>query len=204
MPRGIYVRTEEQKENNRKAQLKHYQEHPERIDKIRQGHIGFKYSEESKLNMSKASLGKKKSPEHKEKVRLSHNTIEYIKNISGKLNGMYGKSPSHSHKKYIHSTPFQGERKMHRWEHLYASYLDSIGEEYFYEPNPFAMNINGRDTTYTLDFFLLNSSKFVEVKGYWRDDAKAKFEQFKEIIEQYYNYEVLMKEKLQNLGINLK
>ena len=124
-------------------------------------------------------------------------------NFRGKSCHRYGKSPNHSKKTFIHYTPFQGEIKMHKWEHIYASHLDSINELYLYEPDFFELNINGRDTTYTPDFILPIKNKFVEIKGYWRDDAKLKSDTFKEQYKDTFNYEVLFKEDLINLGIDL-
>jgi len=34
------------------------------------------------------------------------------------------------------------------------------------------------ETTYTPDFWVKDLNLYVEVKGYWRDDAKAKFNAF--------------------------
>ena len=41
---------------------------------------------------------------------------------------------------------------------------------------------------------------YIEVKGYWRDDAKQKFKQFKEKYPDK-DIKVLMKPDLENLGI---
>jgi hypothetical protein len=37
--------------------------------------------------------------------------------------------------------------------------------------------------TYTPDFYLLDSNKWIEVKGYWYDDAIIKYNKFIEIFK---------------------
>ncbi len=122
----------------------------------------------------------------------------------GKKNPMYGTLAPHPKKVFPHLTPFQGEILMHRWDRLYAQYLDSIGELYVYESRPFEMVINNKFTTYIPDFYLPIQRKFVEIKGYWRDDAKLKSDKFHSDFCQNWSYEVLMKKDLEILGINLK
>lgn len=60
-----------------------------------------------------------------------------------------------------------------------------------------------KEGTYRPDFFLVESTMFWKVKGWWRDDAKIKFEAF---IEQYpkINIRLMMLKELQNEGINIK
>ncbi len=193
----------ETKEKQRKAKLGKKQL-PELTEKIRQANLGKKRSPE----ICKKIKQIQSNPEVKEKIRKAH--IERLKDP--KNNPMYGKKgklcPNYGHVRYhskqtfIHLTPLQGERKMHRWEHLYATYLDSIGELYLYELQAFEMNI-GYDTTYTPDFFLPLQNKFIEIKGYWRDDAKLKSDKFIELYSKDYNYEILYKIDLKNLGIKL-
>lgn len=105
-----------------------------------------------------------------------------------------------------HLTPNQGIVWMKsQLEIKYALYLESIGIEYYYEPNPFAMNINGRDTTYTPDFLLLNDGDFIEIKVHWCDGDidKLKSNKFKEDFCEYFRYEVLFEKDLIKLGINI-
>lgn len=63
------------------------------------------------------------------------------------------------------------------WEANYARYLNFKGINWKYEPIHFKLK-NG--TTYTPDFLLIDYNEYVEIKGYWRDDAKEKFIMFKE------------------------
>lgn len=62
------------------------------------------------------------------------------------------------------------------WEANYARFLNFKQEKWQYEYKTFELK-DGR--TYTPDFYLENEDVFVEVKGFWRDDAKEKFELFK-------------------------
>lgn len=221
MPRGIFVRTKETKEKIRQANIIKNKSLKQR-EKVKQSNLGNKYSlgkkrtTEQKEHYRQAGIERFKNPEEIKKQRLINlgrkRTPEQIENNRqaqirngknrGKNNSMYGKTPKHG-KGTWYETP-QGKIFLKSsWELAYAKYLDSIGEEYYYEPSAFCMNINGKDTTYTPDFYLPNKGKFVEVKGYWRDDAKAKFDYFSNIpeINEYFGYELLMKDDLQKLGV---
>ena len=92
---------------------------------------------------------------------------------------------------------------MHNWDELYATYLDKKGEPYLYEHQAFPLILNNKQTTYTPDFFLLNKNLYIEIKGYWRGDAKEKFELFLKIYPEI-KIELLMENDLKKLGINLK
>ena len=73
-------------------------------EKLRQNWLGRKHTDKSKLNMSKAQKGKKKSEEHKKKLSENsskhflgkYHTIETLKKMSvaqsGENNPMYGKT----------------------------------------------------------------------------------------------------------------
>jgi len=63
------------------------------------------------------------------------------------------------------------------WEIAYAKWLDKNGIEWQYESDTFDLG----NTTYTPDFYLPKDNKYIEIKGYWREDAKEKFKLFKKI-----------------------
>jgi len=46
----------------------------------------------------------------------------------------------------------------------------------------FDIDYNNKEGTYTPNFYLINGNKYIEIKGWWRDDAKIKYESF---IKQY-------------------
>lgn len=74
------------------------------------------------------------------------------------------------------------------WEILVVKYFDSNNIKWQYEPKVFIID---EKCTYTPDFYLPEQNKWIEVKGYWREDAIIKFAQFKqkysEIIEIWDN-----------------
>lgn len=86
------------------------------------------------------------------------------------------------------------------WEIAYARYLDVNNIEWDYEPKAFEIVINGIEKTYTPDFFLIKENKFIEIKGFWRDESLIKFNTFRERYPEI-EIEVLMKKDLRDLGI---
>jgi hypothetical protein len=63
------------------------------------------------------------------------------------------------------------------WEYKYAKYLTKNNIKWLYEPKTFDLG----DTTYTPDFYLPKTKEHIEIKGYWRNDAKKKFKLFKKL-----------------------
>lgn len=63
------------------------------------------------------------------------------------------------------------------YEIAYAKWLDRNNIGWIYEPKVFDLG----DTTYTPDFYLPGTYTYVEIKGFWRDDAKKKFKLFKKL-----------------------
>lgn len=130
-------------------------------------------------------------------------TSERRNKCSGKKCHFYGKI-YHSQKIFPHLTPSQGIVKMCRWDRKKAQYYDSNNIQYVYEPKAFEIVLNdGCETTYTPDFYLPNTDEYIEVKGYFRGDAKLKFETFKELYPEI-KIKLLMEQDLKDLGINLK
>jgi len=66
------------------------------------------------------------------------------------------------------------------YEIIYAKYLDKNEIKWKYEPKTFDLG----KTTYTPDFYLPESDTYVEVKGYWLEDAKKKFKKFKDMYKE--------------------
>lgn len=65
------------------------------------------------------------------------------------------------------------------WEANYARIMNYLGISWQYEPETFPMCIDGQETSYLPDFFIPEENKYVEVKGYWRNDlSKKKYENF--------------------------
>ena len=68
--------------------------------------------------------------------------------------------------------------------------------KYRYEPKAFNLD----NTTYRPDFYLPKTNEYIEIKGYWRNDAKTKFKLFKKLYPKI-KVKILMKPKLQILGV---
>jgi len=109
----------------------------------------------------------------------------------GKNNPMYGRPPVHGKRIKYNKILFRST-----WEVEYAKYLDKHNTKWRYEPKVFYLG----DTTYTPDFYLPESDTWVEIKGYWRDDAKKKFDLFR---KKYYSMNILLLQykELKKMGI---
>jgi predicted nuclease of restriction endonuclease-like RecB superfamily len=57
------------------------------------------------------------------------------------------------------------------WEEAFAKWCDRNKTKWLYESKTFNLG----ETTYTPDFYLSESDTYIEIKGFWRDDAKKKF-----------------------------
>lgn len=88
---------------------------------------------------------------------------------SGKNSVLFGKI-SHGKGSYYKSIWMRSS-----YEVAYAKWLDRQGIKWLYEPKTFDLG----NTTYTPDFYLPEFDLYIEIKGWWRDDAKKKFEEFK-------------------------
>lgn len=162
---------------------------------------------------------KKHKPETIIKMKISQqkrvNSPDYV-------NPSFGKLPSikcnRSHGDW-YRTPCQGIKFLRsQWEIKYAKYLDSQNISWYYEFKGFPMNIgkdskyypNGKDSTYHPDFWLPSLNKFIEIKGRdnyesWdnNDDPKLKSDKFKNEFCKDWSYEVLFRDNLLELELNL-
>jgi len=107
--------------------------------------------------------------------------------MKGKNNPMFGKIAHHSKK-----IKYKKILMRSSWEMAYAKYLDKLGIKWLYESKTFDLG----DCTYTPDFYLPEQNKYIEIKGWWRNNDKRKFKLF---IKKYPNKNiiVLMKFDLQ-------
>lgn len=111
-------------------------------------------------------------------------------NNKGRKNPMFGKTTHSKYMKYkkiyFHSS----------WEVKYAKYLDKQGIKWLYEPKTFDLE----NTTYTPDFYLPKKNLYIEIKGYWREDARKKYRLFKKLYSDIkimiYNKKQLEKERI--------
>lgn len=142
-----------------------------------------------------SKAGRTLSEETKAKLSVSH-----IGKSTGKSNGMYGKPPSHGKGVWYTKTVWLRSS----YEVAVAQLLDRMQVKWVNEPGPFDIvyEYDGktRHGTYRPDFYLIDMGIYLETKGYWRDDALAKFNAFK---EQYpeLRIELLDTSRLKRLGI---
>jgi len=91
---------------------------------------------------------------------------------------------------------YNGIKMRSGWEIKFAQYLDSKNIKWTYEPESFETPFG----FYTPDFWIPEWNIFVEVKGWFRKDAKLKFDFFKTVQPVILANE----EYLKSLGIKLK
>ena len=108
----------------------------------------------------------------------------------GKLNSMYGKGV------VIKKVKYKNIWMRSSWEIKFAMWMDLSNIKWKYEPRFFEL----KKSTYTPDFYLPEFDCYIEIKGYWRKDAKQKFVQFKKI---YNNISIFLfnQKKLQLIGV---
>jgi hypothetical protein len=137
---------------------------------------------------TKTMLGKKQTKITKNKIS---NTL--IKNgiNKGRKNGMFGIPSPHGKR-----IKYKGISFRSGWEVAYAKYLDRNNIKWFYESKTFDLG----NCTYTPDFYLPKTNKFIEIKGFWRDRSKLRFNLFR---KKYFNIKItiLMEKDLKNLKI---
>jgi hypothetical protein len=148
---------------------------------IKNGMFGIRLT--GKLN---GMFGKCHTDETKEKIRKTK-IGKKVPTNTGKNCHLYGQMPEHTKR-----IKYNNIKMRSSWEAKYAQYLDGKNIKWLYEPKAFELIINKKETTYTPDFYLPEFDCYIEIKGWWRDDAKKKFKKFK----QRYN-----KIKIKVLGI---
>lgn len=140
---------------------------------------GKKHSEES---INKIREFQKMNPLNKGK-----NSNFYGKQYHGKGNWYFCKDGS---KVWMRSS----------WEIKFAKYLDENNIDWLYEPKVFPIFYNDKDGTYKPDFYLIKEDKFIEIKGWWRDDAKIKFDSF---VNQYSKIKIELYDKYELKKLNI-
>ena len=88
----------------------------------------------------------------------------------GKKNPMYGRSP------IWHTCEYKGIEFRSSWEVEYAKLFDTLDINWEYESKRFIVGA----FTYCPDFYLPDINAYVEVKGYFRNQTKAFYREFKE------------------------
>lgn len=116
---------------------------------------------------------------------------EHSKLMSGKNNPRFGKAPPqikgfYYKKRYMRSS----------YEINFAIFLDGSNIKWEYESASFDLG----DTTYTPDFYLPEFDCYIETKGWFREEAKIKFNKF---LKEYNNVNIKLfnQESLKLMGI---
>jgi len=116
----------------------------------------------------------------------------------GKNSSAYGKIQHGKRGKY------KGINMRSSYEIAYAKYLDKNNINWLYESKTFEIiyNYKGkkREGTYTPDFYLPRTKQYIEIKGWWRDNAKEKFEAFRKKYPEI-KINILMQKELKDLKI---
>lgn len=86
------------------------------------------------------------------------------------------------------------------WEYAVAVFLDRLKKRWRYEPTAFQIEVNGKKTTYTPDFYLVDDDEYIEVKGYWREAYIAKHKAF---CETYPDIKIEVWDETKLLKLNL-
>ncbi len=140
--------------------------------------------------------GKKHTEESLEKMK-----IVASKNAKrGKDSNFYGKTPKHGRGSWYICKDGSKVWMRSTWETKFAAYLDINNIGWLYEIKKFPITYLDKNGTYTPDFYLIKENKYIEVKGWWRDDAKIKFDSFK---EQYSDIEIELYDKIKLKEINV-
>lgn len=82
------------------------------------------------------------------------------------------------------------------WEANFAKWCDLSGIKWEYESKTFDLG----NTTYTPDFYLPEFNCYIEIKGYWWQDAKEKFNKF---IKIYPNILMILLQKPELLNMSV-
>lgn len=133
--------------------------------------------------------GKKHTEESLEKMKIASR-----RNVrKGEASNFYGKTPKHGRGSWYECKDGSKVWMRSSWEVKLATYLDIKGVEWLYEIKKFPITYLNTSGTYTPDFYLIKENKYIEVKGWWRDDAKVKFESFQ---EQYPDIKIELYDKV--------
>ncbi len=166
--------------------------------------LRLKLSRAQKLRSSKLTLKQKRefTLEARNKLKvLWGRGINIYPNRKGRNNNSFGKTPKNIFysKRFKVNSPLQGEINLRSsYEYEYYKYLIKNNIKFLYESKTFDLG----DTTYTPDFYLVNKDLYVEIKGYFRKEAKLKIK--KTLYKYDINFKILFKKDLQKLGCKIK
>jgi len=117
------------------------------------------------------------------------------KYYSGKNSWLYGKLIN-KHAGMGKGDYYKGIWMRSSYEIAYAKYLDNHNIIWTYESKVFDLG-NG---TYRPDFYLPKINTYIEIKGYWRKEAKKKFNLFRKLYPRVKT-NILNKKDLKSIGV---
>jgi hypothetical protein len=135
------------------------------------------------------------------KCKCCNKSIGYISTYCRPCSYKFRKPPTYKRiGKLTHGRwgEYKGIKMRSSYERKYAEYLDKNSIKWYYEPKFF--DIGG--SNYVPDFYLPEFDEYVEIKGFWRDDALYKFEKFKSTYPDL-KIKLLTSSELTALGIDL-
>lgn len=157
------------------------------------------WTDEDREKVSERMRGRKASIESRNKMSISR---------TGEKNHMYGKKAAHGKGQYYSASTGIVMWVRSGWEYKTAEYLDFNNYNWSYEPEAFPIiyEYSGqtKQGTFRPDFKVIvnNQVEYWEVKGYWRDDAKNKYEAFL-IQYPHLHVKLLQKDQLKEMKILL-
>ncbi|MHA1342887.1 MAG: hypothetical protein ACTSQG_02800 [Promethearchaeota archaeon] len=163
-------------------------------------------------DISKAKKGKHKGNKNSNYIDGRTLKTYYCKDCSKKLSRYDAKRCRKCNYKYLsgENSPtygkiyhgkwgkYKGIFMRSSWEIKFAQFLDLSGIKYLYEFKTFNLG----NTTYTPDFYIPKWDCYIEIKGYWRDDAKYKFKKFRKKYRKI-NIKIFDYNILNNIGLSI-
>ncbi len=152
-----------------------------------------RHTKKHKQKMRKRMKGIKFTEEHKRNLRKAFAKPEFKIKTSGRNSHNFGKPSPHGKGAYYKNIWMRSS-----YEIKFAFFLDCSRIKWDYESKTFDLG----DTTYTPDFYIPEWDLYIEIKGWWRDDAKMKYKLFKKLYSNI-RIRVLNQKDLETIGINL-
>jgi hypothetical protein len=128
--------------------------------------------------------GKPRSLETRLKISKTHKERG---NSVGEKNSMFGKPSPHGKGEWFVLPNGEEVWLSCSYEPRVATALTNMGIVWEYESEAFLLEMDGKKANYWPDFYLPEYDMWLEVKGFWRDDAIIKVANF---LEQYPNVHI--------------
>lgn len=131
---------------------------------------GYKQTKEHRQKIREARLGTHRTEKTKEKMGLNHKggpkVGHEVSEETREKNRKAHLGAPHPHKGGAKKSFYNNTWFRSGWEAKYAEYLDKWSIKWEYEPHRFLLEIEGKKTFYTPDFYLPEMNLYHEVKGW--------------------------------------